>query len=214
MPENEVHTVNCVKKNPTYKKLSRELQMLVSKKIRKLMNEGYTVKQAAAMAISMARAGKLGPRGGYHKNPSFPVKWISNKNETIWRADLMDFRKTKIVVIYNDKGNYKAWTWEMTRSYPNGDVVDDGDTYESSEEAKQDALKFYDETITLKNPIEDKDVLDCVKALTWLSRFPHHFDKVDQHILEAVEFEKLYSHDKGVTGSGMRFLDNWEAMNE
>jgi hypothetical protein len=37
------------------------------KKVKKLLKEGKKPKQAYAMAKSMERKGKLGPRGGYKK---------------------------------------------------------------------------------------------------------------------------------------------------
>jgi uncharacterized protein YoaH (UPF0181 family) len=39
----------------------------VSKKIKKLMDEGKSQQQAVAIALSMEREGKLGPKGGYKK---------------------------------------------------------------------------------------------------------------------------------------------------
>tara|TARA_A100001391_G_scaffold204198_1_gene198991 strand:- start:1000 stop:1143 length:144 start_codon:yes stop_codon:yes gene_type:complete len=39
----------------------------VSKKIKKLKKEGKPRKQAIAIALSMKREKKLGPRGGYKK---------------------------------------------------------------------------------------------------------------------------------------------------
>lgn len=39
----------------------------VSAKVSKLMHEGKPQKQAVATALSMQRAGRLGPRGGYKK---------------------------------------------------------------------------------------------------------------------------------------------------
>ncbi len=39
----------------------------VSAKIRKLRAEGVPQKQAVAMALNMARARRLGPRGGYRR---------------------------------------------------------------------------------------------------------------------------------------------------
>ena len=41
----------------------------VSHKIKKLLKEGYGQKQAVAIALSMKRAGTIGPRGGYAKKP-------------------------------------------------------------------------------------------------------------------------------------------------
>ena len=38
-------------------------------KIKKLMKEGYPHKQAVAIALSMEKSNKLGPRGGYKKSP-------------------------------------------------------------------------------------------------------------------------------------------------
>jgi|TARA_R100000455_G_scaffold18315_1_gene9007 hypothetical protein len=39
----------------------------VNKKISKLKKEGKPRKQAVAIALTMKRKGKLGPRGGYKK---------------------------------------------------------------------------------------------------------------------------------------------------
>ena len=39
----------------------------LSKKIGKLVKEGYKNKQAVAIAHSMKRSGKIGPKGGYTK---------------------------------------------------------------------------------------------------------------------------------------------------
>jgi hypothetical protein len=36
----------------------------INKKVKKLMDEGKPQKQAVAIALSMARDGKLGPQGG------------------------------------------------------------------------------------------------------------------------------------------------------
>ena len=41
----------------------------VGMKIKKLMKEGYPHKQAVAIALSMEKSNKLGPRGGYKKSP-------------------------------------------------------------------------------------------------------------------------------------------------
>jgi hypothetical protein len=46
-------------------KLSRAKQKRVSLKIAKLRREGDEPEQAAAKAYSMARAGRLTPKGGY-----------------------------------------------------------------------------------------------------------------------------------------------------
>lgn len=53
------------------KKLSRPLQKKASMKIAKLIREGYEPDQAAAIAYQMARAHKIGPRGGRKRNPIF-----------------------------------------------------------------------------------------------------------------------------------------------
>ena len=52
-----VNTFNFNKKSP------------VSSKIRKLIQEGKPHKQAVAIALKMNAEGRLGPRGGYLKNP-------------------------------------------------------------------------------------------------------------------------------------------------
>ncbi|HEX7128340.1 MAG TPA: hypothetical protein VF406_21515 [Thermodesulfobacteriota bacterium] len=39
----------------------------ISNKVKRLVHEGKPQKQAVAIAYSMARAGKLGPRGGYRR---------------------------------------------------------------------------------------------------------------------------------------------------
>ena len=39
----------------------------INKKVKKLMDEGKPQKQAIAIALSMEREGKLGPKGGYKK---------------------------------------------------------------------------------------------------------------------------------------------------
>tara|TARA_R110002020_G_scaffold164181_1_gene350654 strand:+ start:3149 stop:3286 length:138 start_codon:yes stop_codon:yes gene_type:complete len=40
---------------------------VVSKKIKKLIDEGKSQQQAIAIALNMKREGKLGPKGGYKK---------------------------------------------------------------------------------------------------------------------------------------------------
>ena len=55
--EDPVKTFNFNKKSP------------VSWKIRKLMQEGKPQKHAVAIALKMNSEGRLGPRGGYLKNP-------------------------------------------------------------------------------------------------------------------------------------------------
>lgn len=47
--------------------LEGDARSRVSAKIRKLMHEGKPQKQAVAMALSMERAGRLGPKGGYQR---------------------------------------------------------------------------------------------------------------------------------------------------
>jgi hypothetical protein len=42
-------------------------QVAIRAKIRRLRAEGYPQRQAVAMALSMAREGRLGPRGGYRR---------------------------------------------------------------------------------------------------------------------------------------------------
>lgn len=49
------------------KRLRKSVHKRVSTKIAKLRREGKSEKQAAAIAFSMARRGKLGPHGGYHR---------------------------------------------------------------------------------------------------------------------------------------------------
>jgi hypothetical protein len=63
-------TKNYLKKvkNP-YPKISKIMQKRISKKIIKLIREGYSQTQAAAIAYSMARRRKIGPLGGKKRNP-------------------------------------------------------------------------------------------------------------------------------------------------
>lgn len=109
--------------NPKFKKLSRPAQVRVSKKIRKLMNEGYGQKMAAAIAYSMERKHKLGPRGGKKRNP-----------------------------------------------------------------------------------IEDKDIYECLAALAGMIVEPNRCEDVPEHILDALESEGMWSVDEGVTAKGKKFL--------
>jgi hypothetical protein len=56
------------KSNPR-SKMGRAAQKRISQKIAFLIREGYAQDQAAAIAYSYERKGKLGPRGGIKKNP-------------------------------------------------------------------------------------------------------------------------------------------------
>ena len=49
-------------------KKSKKKSSDVGMKIKKLMKEGYPHKQAVAIALSMKKSNKLGPRGGYKKS--------------------------------------------------------------------------------------------------------------------------------------------------
>jgi len=49
------------------KNVSKAGQERVSAKIRTLVKEGKTVKQAAGAAYGMEREGRLGPKGGYKR---------------------------------------------------------------------------------------------------------------------------------------------------
>jgi hypothetical protein len=103
-------------------KLGRAAQKRISKKIAKLRREGYSAKQAAAIAYKYERSGKLGPRGGK------------------------------------------------------------------------------------KNPIEDKDLAECIEALAILSYLPHYTESFDEHILDVLESEGLWAYESGVTDKGKEFL--------
>lgn len=63
--------------NPRIKKLPKKLREAASLKIKKLIREGYPQKRAVAAALKMASQGKLGPRGGYKRNP-IPDKELWN----------------------------------------------------------------------------------------------------------------------------------------
>lgn len=52
----------------------------VSYKIRKLVHEGYPQKQAVAIALSLERAGRLGPRGGLLPKKSTKRKSTKRKS--------------------------------------------------------------------------------------------------------------------------------------
>lgn len=49
---------------------NRVIRKAISTKIRKLRHEGDPAKQAVAKALTMARAGRLGPRGSYRRGPT------------------------------------------------------------------------------------------------------------------------------------------------
>lgn len=49
------------------KGVQRAQRSQISSKISKLRHEGKPQEQAVATALSMARAGRLGPRGGYRR---------------------------------------------------------------------------------------------------------------------------------------------------
>ncbi len=286
-----MHTKACLEKNPKFKELTRAARARVSAKIAILRREGKPLKQASAIAFKMERSHRLGPRGGYarnprhkrlgdlvrrlsskhvlldndhmmiwvalaameklaralklagykiiqtvpdketneavllvnvnlpmnhrnprRKNPSFPVKWDSYRTETglAKSAKLSDFRKTEIIVF--TVGSYAVWAWEMTQHYPNGQITTDSERkFESSEEAKKDALRFYDETSDPsfgKNPIADKDVQMCLSTLAYLKMYPHMSENIPERILDALESEKLWNVNNGVTKKGEEFLDN------
>lgn len=55
------------KKRAVVKKRKGGSQSRVSAKISKLVHEGVPQKQAVAEALSMERAGRLGPHGGYRR---------------------------------------------------------------------------------------------------------------------------------------------------
>ena len=52
--------------NPNTKRCNKP-KTGVDYKITKLMKEGYSKKQAIAIALNMKKSGKLGPKGGYKK---------------------------------------------------------------------------------------------------------------------------------------------------
>ena len=47
--------------------MAKKRSKAISAKISKLVKEGHTRKQAVAMAMSMQRSGRLGPKGGYKR---------------------------------------------------------------------------------------------------------------------------------------------------
>ena len=54
-----------VRERRRYRPVPAAMRGRVSAKIRKLVREGKPQNVAVAMALSMARQGRLGPRGGY-----------------------------------------------------------------------------------------------------------------------------------------------------
>ncbi len=286
-----MHTKACLEKNPKFKELTRAARARVSAKIAILRREGKPLKQASAIAFKMERSHRLGPRGGYarnprhkrlgdlvrrlsskhvlldndhmmiwvalaameklaralklagykiiqtvpdketneavllvnvnlpmnhrnprRKNPSFPVDWKFDKTKSFYRADLPDFRKTVIIVRKTNRHEDGwVWVWNVTQNYPNGQIITDGDhAFDSSEDAKADALRFYDETSDPsfgKNPIADKDVQMCLSTLAYLKMYPHMSENIPERILDALESEKLWNVNDGVTEKGEEFLE-------
>lgn len=63
-----IEDIDYTKKNPLERvQVKAKDRKSVSAKIRSLINEGYPVKQAVAMALSMYGSNRLGPKGGYKR---------------------------------------------------------------------------------------------------------------------------------------------------
>jgi hypothetical protein len=58
------------------------------------------------------------------------------------------------------------------------------------------------------NPIDDKDVADCIAALIYLRRHPTNTERFEENNLDALESEGLWTYETGVTLKGHRFLDD------
>jgi hypothetical protein len=92
------------------KKLSRAGQLRASKKIRKLVHEGYGQKQAAAIAYAMERKHQLGPKGGKK------VVRFSNPEELFTKPRLAagPYRTIKVYAI----ARQADWTWWILSRIP------------------------------------------------------------------------------------------------
>lgn len=187
-----MHKKSCLLKNPEFKKLSRPAQKRVSKKISVLRREGYSAPQAAAIAYNMERKHEIGSRGRHKRNPVDEKQKIVDQIKNLLKNNKSWTKLDAIAFLHNRTQRYtKDW-----------DVLDA--MYKREHSLKKDK----------KNPIEDKDVVDCVKALVFLARFPHMTETISEHVLDAIESEGLWSYEKGVTGKGTKFLMAFEEDDE
>lgn len=98
--------------NPRVKKFPKVMQARISAKIARLVSEGMDQQQAIAEAINMARAGRLGPRGGYHRVHKNPIEdrnlapvlafLMYLRNFPTWSENVPD----RILTILIDEGLY------------------------------------------------------------------------------------------------------------
>jgi hypothetical protein len=233
------------KKNPQYKKLSKPAKFRVSRKILKLIHEGYPVKQAAAIAYKYEREHKIGPKGGLAVTASSSLKSrkaasasgrVKNPVPEMGKPRIMTGRygKLKVYAIFN-KGD---WTWWILAKIPKttsviqmalvtSPIVPDGelgsvykadviDGHYINPWAKNAPVapgyKWSDKTAS--NPIDDKDIHKVIQALLYLNRFPERTENIDEEILNALESEKLWNYDDGLTGKGMKFIMAFEEDDE
>lgn len=251
------------------------MQKRISLKIRKLVNEGYSPKQAAAIAYSMARKHTLGTRGGYvRKNPHGYQTYPAFKDSAIkvfWKISRAYFKKPmslqrfkkafkfhhNSVALFNPsslKGISVNYTTGHYRSPNRKKDIAAVNRIEKELRAKLEKAfldEFGESAKTLgasvgisnwsghisvyfsirsaynrshhesnphkrKNPIEDKDVKDCLDALSGMIQVPDRCEDVEEHILKALESEGLWSYDTGVTEKGKKFLTDadWDESNE
>lgn len=223
------------RQNP-HKKLSEPAQKRVSKKIRKLMNEGYGQKQAAAIAYNMERKHKIGPKGGKRKNPKKQSSGFSTfrrfRKEDFTFMYYTPYRREpiKIIKVEESKDKFNQNIYAVTFEKENGHIETLSELLKikngyASQDGSRKAIvkrKFKRRNNRrrrhgqIKNPIADKDVYECLAALAGMIQVPDRCEDVNEDILKALESEGLWSYDTGVTDKGRKFLSDsgWDIADE
>ena len=213
-----------------FKKLGRVAQARVSKKIRKLIREGYPQKQAIRIAFEYERKHKLGPRGG-KKNPlpfllipglEMTKSYRHKKNPDDIVTNPLTLKLLKIIKdgrgnlnnleIYNTLKTDSNFS-RLKHNSVYGDLKNlrltgyiDRDSHlcyritAQGEEALSKAPN-----VRRKNPIADKDLAPALAWLFYLRSFPNLWNNCPKNILDALRTEGFWEVD-GITEKGERFL--------
>lgn len=187
-------------KNP--KKILKAHKQRISLKIKKLMKEGMKQKQAVATALSMQRAGRLGPRGGYRKNPVGGVSHSSISKIARGYNGKIHFVEQDIMIFsFEDMSLADGFIGEVS-------AIPTVQTYKDSIGGAALVLVFLKNHGQFqKNPIKNELMAEALAALAGLLKYPERSEDVREEVLAALEAEGYWNVDRGVTEKGRKFLE-------
>lgn len=186
-------------KNP--KKILKAHRQRISMKIKKLMKEGMKQKQAVATALSMQRAGRLGPRGGYRKNPNGVSHQTIAKVARGYNGKIHFVEQDIMIFSFEDMSLADGFIGEVS-------AIPTVQTYKDSIGGAALVLVFLKNHGQFqKNPIKNELMAEALAALAELLKYPERSEDVREEVLAALEAEGYWNVDRGVTEKGRKFLE-------